>query len=456
MFETERDENTGDAFNGTFGFTGNYYNIRASSADLIALSTVVAVGSCGGPKIPFRAGRIDATEAGPLGVPKPDQDIDTHTQIFAKAGFNTSDMITMVACGHTLGGIHGKDFPEITFNEAETNFEHFEGNDSFSSFDNDVVTKYLDGTTPNMLAVGKNETTNSDKRVFNADGNSTMKALADPDTFQSQCASILARMIDTVPSDVKLTDPIEPIVIKPDITSFGLINATHLTLSGRIRVLSDADSYTDQVVSLIYTPHRANSTLNTTIATTRATLKLGTTDGLFGELFTWHEFETTLPASTSISAFDVSVTRISTGEVTVYDNAGTGGYPLDDGLLYQTAQSCKSLPAGADAYTSDYDLTVGAAVRKDVLGADEKVAVEVVIKKARQGVYLPALEVERWEEAEGAERKEVGDWVVVQVKGKLNANSVSTTFDVVVGEGESERRVEFQKTTPLGDECATF
>lgn len=90
MFETERDENVGDAFNGTFGFTNNYYNIRASQADLIALSTVVAVGSCGGPRIPFRVGRVDATEAGPLGVPKPDQDIDTHKQIFAKAGFNTS------------------------------------------------------------------------------------------------------------------------------------------------------------------------------------------------------------------------------------------------------------------------------------------------------------------------------------------------------------------------------
>lgn len=91
LFETDREENVGDAFNGTFGFLSNYYNIRTSASDLLALSVVVAAGHCGGQQIPLRAGRVDATEAGPLGVPKPDQDIETHTRIFAKAGFNTSE-----------------------------------------------------------------------------------------------------------------------------------------------------------------------------------------------------------------------------------------------------------------------------------------------------------------------------------------------------------------------------
>lgn len=91
MFETERDENVGAAFNGTFGFTNGYYSIMSSQADLIALSVVIATKACGGPSIPYRAGRIDATEAGPMGVPKPDQDIDMHKSIFASAGFNTSE-----------------------------------------------------------------------------------------------------------------------------------------------------------------------------------------------------------------------------------------------------------------------------------------------------------------------------------------------------------------------------
>lgn len=93
QFETDRAENAGDAFNGTFGFTNNYYSIRTSAADLIALSTVMAVGGCGGPKIPLRVGRVDATEGGVLGVPEPQQDLDTHKKMFAKAGFSTG-MIT--------------------------------------------------------------------------------------------------------------------------------------------------------------------------------------------------------------------------------------------------------------------------------------------------------------------------------------------------------------------------
>ena len=89
QFETDRAENTGDAFNGTLGFTNNYYSIRTSAADLVALSTVLAIGNCGGPKIPLRVGRVDATEGGALGVPEPQQDLDTHKQMFAKAGFST-------------------------------------------------------------------------------------------------------------------------------------------------------------------------------------------------------------------------------------------------------------------------------------------------------------------------------------------------------------------------------
>lgn len=97
QFETDRAENAGDAFNSTFGFTNNYYTIRTSAADLLALSTVLAVGHCGGPKIPFRVGRVDATEGGASGVPEPQQDLDTHKQMFAKAGFSTG---TKCSCRH--------------------------------------------------------------------------------------------------------------------------------------------------------------------------------------------------------------------------------------------------------------------------------------------------------------------------------------------------------------------
>lgn len=95
QFETDRAENAGDAFNATFGFTNNYYSIRTSAADLIALSTVLAVGNCSGPKILLRVGRIDAKEGSPLGVPEPQQDPDTHKKLFAKSGFNTGERIIL-------------------------------------------------------------------------------------------------------------------------------------------------------------------------------------------------------------------------------------------------------------------------------------------------------------------------------------------------------------------------
>ncbi len=90
MFELDRAENIGTAFDNTMGFMNNFYSVKSNMADMIALGVVVASDMCGGPKIPYRAGRVDATEAGPKGVPEPSQDLATHTNIFAKAGFNTS------------------------------------------------------------------------------------------------------------------------------------------------------------------------------------------------------------------------------------------------------------------------------------------------------------------------------------------------------------------------------
>ena len=114
MFETDRSENIGAAFNTSFAFFANYYSTRASVSDLIALSVYTAVRSCGGPVVQIRAGRIDATVAGPEGlIPVPQDSAVTFEQQFARTGFSTSDMIAMTACGHTVGGVHAEDFPHI-------------------------------------------------------------------------------------------------------------------------------------------------------------------------------------------------------------------------------------------------------------------------------------------------------------------------------------------------------
>ncbi|KAF3006651.1 hypothetical protein E8E13_008173 [Curvularia kusanoi] len=426
QFETNRAENAGDAFNGTFGFTNGYYSVRTSAADLIALATVIAVGNCGGPKIPLRVGRVDATEGGVLGVPEPQQDLDTHKRMFAKAGFNTEDMIAMVACGHTMGGVHGKTFPEITENANETNVVHFDSTEA--TFDRTVATEYLDGTTQNPLVVAHNDTLNSDKRIFAADNNVTMKALAsDKKTFQSMCSDILARMIDTVPSTVTLSEPLEPTPLKPYITSFALTNATHITVTGRIRLLTTQERVDDERVTLTYAPRSepaANATLDTTIVANPATFVLGQSYGIFGELFKWHEFSFAMPASTSIKNFNVTVSRISTGEQTHYDNAGHG-YVLDDTVLYQDAQSCRV----------NTDTTIVAAVRKSVVDAGTPVVAKVARKYNKQGTMVPAFAMEEWN---GEVGEVVGDYVFVTMKGTQEGVSFNTHFDLVAGEHTNE------------------
>lgn len=96
---------------------------------------------------------------------------------------------------------------------------------------------WIDGTTKDPLAVGKNKTTNSDARIFAADGNRTMKAFAhDAKTFAKTCANLFERMINLVPKGVKLTDVITPIPVKPMSVQLGLSDEGALLLTGSIRV----------------------------------------------------------------------------------------------------------------------------------------------------------------------------------------------------------------------------
>lgn len=115
-FELDRAENPGLAsFTETLGNMKQHLTSRSSMADLIAMGAIVSVGACsnGSVLIPFRTGRVDAKEAGPKGVPEPQQEIDSHVSAFKRQGFNKAEMIGLVACGHTLGGVHGVDFPTI-------------------------------------------------------------------------------------------------------------------------------------------------------------------------------------------------------------------------------------------------------------------------------------------------------------------------------------------------------
>ncbi|KAF8207358.1 heme peroxidase [Mycena galopus ATCC 62051] len=236
--EMARPEDAGDGFQNTINVLAGQSNRYVSIADVVALGAVIAVENCGGPEIAFRGGRVDATEPNAPGVPQPQESLDSHIASFARQGFTQTEMIGLVACGHTFGGVQHVPFPDIVPELNDPNstesVAHFDS--SFVNFDNNIATEYISGTTQNPLVVGLNDTTNSDKRIFGSDGNVTMSAFANsPELFASTCAELFAKMIDTVPRGIQLTDVVTPLPVKPIIAGFNLDGDT-LRLDGRVRV----------------------------------------------------------------------------------------------------------------------------------------------------------------------------------------------------------------------------
>ncbi|KAI0320315.1 heme peroxidase [Amylostereum chailletii] len=340
-FETDRAENVGNAFNASFNFFAGFQNKYVSMSDLIALGAVVAVKQCSGPAIPLRVGRIDATSAGDPGVPEPQQDLASHTASFAKQGFNQTDMIALVACGHSLGGVHEEDFPTIVRGQTNENntsgMQHFD--DSFTAFDNHVAIQWVNSSaSTNVLATGFNETTNSDARIFAADGNATMRSLAsDNAVFTNKCSEVLARMIDTVPSGVKLREVIEPVPVKPWFARLSLNPSGQLQLEGYLRIFSKEKSApsANYTVNITWTDHAGAAC---DACTAPATWPHLFSTSPFGAL-TYFHYNTTIDPSVGFSAFNVHYTTSSDGPVTTADNGGNG-FAFTDAVLWQKEASC--------------------------------------------------------------------------------------------------------------------
>ena len=238
-FELNNGDNIGTGFNSTFVTYSDYISTRLSAADLVALGTYTSVRACGGPVIPIKGGRKDATQAGSSGaIPQPQNAIGIFNNQFSRMGFTSKEMIQMVACGHTLGGVHAANFPNIVApGTAPNDYGLF---DNSLEFDNGITTRYLNGpdTDPLSLGISVKNTRNSDKVVFNSDSNVTVKAMTDQAAFNSVCATILGRMIDTVDPDlVTLSPVVTPYEVKPAGLQLTLLSGgTLLRFSGDIRV----------------------------------------------------------------------------------------------------------------------------------------------------------------------------------------------------------------------------
>ncbi|KAK8038133.1 hypothetical protein PG994_014900 [Apiospora phragmitis] len=357
QFETMNPENPGPGFNTSLSFYSTYYTSRSSMSDLIALGVYYSVRSCGGPAVPIRGGRIDATTAGSVGfVPQPQDGLGTFKNRFLRIGFNTAQMVQVVACGHTIGGVHSPEFNDIVPPGTPKNQIAFDS--TVATFDNKVVTEYLNNNTTNPLVVGKAVALKkiSDAVVFGADQNQTVKTLANPATFQSVCQSVLQQMIEVVPSNVVFSDPILPYFVKPVGIQLALNDyAASMTLTGGIRVRTTyLPASSINSLTLTY-KNRYGGTDCGPAGCSAIVTGSGVTKG-FDDTFFWFPVKTTIPTATGISSFTVAL-NLANGTTLPFDNNGNS-YPITDGIMLQTPQSCLLTTSG--------QLTVTAAVRNDL------------------------------------------------------------------------------------------
>ncbi|KIW98900.1 uncharacterized protein Z519_00563 [Cladophialophora bantiana CBS 173.52] len=408
-------ENTGPAFNASLTYYSKFFSSRASMSDLIALGVYASVRACGGPAVPLKAGRIDATQAGAVGVPDAKDDITKLTRGFARMGFSPTEMIQVVACGHTLGGVHSAEHPTIVpANTTTLGVQNFDATNN--TYDNLVITKYLDGSTKNPLVIGPDLDARSDLRVFASDDNQTVSAMQTANSYADTCTTILAKMLDTVPSSVTLTDTITPYPVKPVNLQLNVASGgDRLIFSGQIRFWTNTVSASSiSSLKLVYKDRlgAGSESIDTLVA--------GDAAG-FDDTFTFFNFSSEIPAKSSISSFTVVVTT-SSGTV-AYDNNGEG-FPVSDTIFAQTANSIVS---SADSAGNSL-ATIVAAVRYGTTG---EVDLTLSLVKAMTYNNLPTLVKQKVTMAKVCESKYytfyMGSYSLPAVALKF------TKYDVTVG-----------------------
>ena len=312
-FETTRAENVGIAFNDALTFFGYFFSRAVSMSDLIALGVVTATANCGGPLVPLRANRIDATSAGPTGVPEPETDLQDTLNDFANAGFNEDDTIALTACGHSMGGVHANTFPQVvpTSSESSTNQDgRVPFDETVGAFDLTVVSDYVNwkGDKGGPLVTTTNKTVQSDLRLYSSDSNATVERLVSNGNayFQSQCSSLFQRMIETVPSNVQLSSPIDP-TSSTNLKPFGVYLALSWsgtqTLTGSFRYVQVAGAAAAPSSLTIALINRAGTTTTTTTTAKISSADTGTT--IWGPTHSY-AFTLSFPATVGISGLSVN------------------------------------------------------------------------------------------------------------------------------------------------------
>ncbi|KAF8151527.1 heme peroxidase [Crassisporium funariophilum] len=342
FFELDRPENVGTGMK----FTATDFDITStkyiSLADTIAIGTVFSIAACGGPIIPFRGGRKDATGPGRPGVPEPQQDLKSHTENFRLQGFTPTEMISLVACGHTFGAVRSTDFPNIVaVNATDPNQALFNTFDSTTTaFDHAIASEYLTGTTKNPLVTVKNVTLASDLRIFNSDGNVTMRSLDSPEAFAKTCSSMFERMLNTVPAGVELTEEITLLPAKVS-EAYITVQGSQLVFNTLFRLSRPAGSAAPEskMVRMFWCDRRGafkdcTGQANVASSPFRDIHPRSLMTEAQGLTFASYQFSVALVANQSVSKFWFEVDEQNSTSPVVYKNGGDGYVIQQDEVIY--------------------------------------------------------------------------------------------------------------------------
>ncbi|KAI1964730.1 hypothetical protein LOZ58_001418 [Ophidiomyces ophidiicola] len=348
-------------------------------------------------------------------------------------------MVALVACGHTLGGVHGANFPLIVRpGSAPDDFALLDGT---RGFDERIASNFVNNVSGNPLTspFARANSRDSDNKVFSIDGNATIRALADPAVFRTTCARVLQQMIDTVPRGVNLSAaPLTPYELKPVNLSLALAANDSLRFAGTLRLRTTARPLsTVSALALRYTPRQGPAACPACVVSTR----LAATDALFGESFAYYAFDAAIPANASIASFTAHL-ALADGQSVTFDNNGAR-FPVSDAVLLLPAQSCVVATT----------LTVVAAVRNTLTAPN--VSLALTTKTPRDCCVVPALTTTTLPMTRGAAAGSL--YTLYTVSLPLDAaNRPIARFDVVAVSGDSTFTDAFRATADLPARCTPF
>ncbi|KAI9199648.1 heme peroxidase [Polychytrium aggregatum] len=320
QFELSRVENLGSAIHDTIAILPKPAGI--SFADVLVAAAVSSIKVCGGPIVPVRFGRIDATAADnpAFNVPLETENITTHTNQFSRMGFTKQEMISLIACGHTVGRVHGVDKPALVNGQDSVPFDH-----TPFVFDTDVAVSYLNGTTPNALVNGPTAAQRSDFDIFNSDGNATMIGFANnPSNFMNTCAAVFQKLTERVPSNVNLGPILNFRAIRFSDLTVEATSTTSQGFNGRVKIFFPAKSNVPNITSaeLRYLDKDGQFSSSQIFSLGGPQPSNTNLDSPFG-VFSWIGFHPSVPVSSSVSLFWATAT-LSNGTV-IYTNATATG-----------------------------------------------------------------------------------------------------------------------------------